>query len=367
MIKVCHITSAHGEEDVRIFHKECVSLAKNGYEVYLVQRGESYEKNGVKLAGFGEVPSGRIKRILLASRIAYKKALEIDADIYHFHDPDLLPYGEKLAKMGKHVIFDCHESTLESIEEKTWIPAFLRPVVAFFFDLLQRRVCRRLDAVVIVSPNERCHFESFAKRIACVTNYPILKENDLQLPRENRVAFAGGISQQWDHHRVIEALEQLPDCRYWLCGGVDDGYLEQLQQLKGWAQTDYMGMIPHSQVAEGLARSRVGHSLLIPGKNTDGQVGTLGNTKIFEEMMAGLPVVCTNFDLWREFVERYHCGICVDPTNTQEIADAIRYLLEHPEEAQQMGENGRRAVREEFNWGVEEKKLFALYEDILNQ
>ena len=104
MIKVCHITSAHGEEDVRIFHKECVSLAKNGYEVYLVQRGESYEKNGVKLAGFGEVPSGRIKRILLASRIAHKKALEIDAHLYHSHDPDLLPYGEKPANIRKHLI-----------------------------------------------------------------------------------------------------------------------------------------------------------------------------------------------------------------------------------------------------------------------
>jgi len=43
----------------------------------------------------------------------------------------------------------------------------------------------------------------------------------------------------------------------------------------------------------------------------------------------------------------------------------IRYLLEHPEEMRRMGENGRRAVKEEFNWGVEEKKLFALYEEIL--
>ena len=81
--------------------------------------------------------------------------------------------------------------------------------------------------------------------------------------------------------------------------------------------------------------------------------------------MAGLPIICTNFILWREFVERCHCGICVDPENEDEIADAIRYLLDHPDEARQMGENGRRAVKEEFNWGVEEKKLLALYEDVL--
>lgn len=93
----------------------------------------------------------------------------------------------------------------------------------------------------------------------------------------------------------------------------------------------------------------------------------MGNTKIFEEMMAGLPVVCTDFVLWQEFVDRWHCGICVDPEDPAAVTSAIQYLLTHPEEAKQMGENGRKAVKEEFNWGVEEKKLLALYEDILNK
>lgn len=91
----------------------------------------------------------------------------------------------------------------------------------------------------------------------------------------------------------------------------------------------------------------------------------MGNTKIFEEMLAGLPVVCTDFVLWREFVDRYHCGICVDPQDADAIASAVWYLLDHPEEARQMGENGRRAVKEEFNWNVEERKLLALYEEVL--
>ena len=82
--------------------------------------------------------------------------------------------------------------------------------------------------------------------------------------------------------------------------------------------------------------------------------------------MAGLPVICTNFVRWKGCVDRWHCGICVDPENVDEIAAAIRYLLDHPDEARQMGENGRRAVKEEFNWGVEEKKLLALYEKLLS-
>lgn len=114
-----------------------------------------------------------------------------------------------------------------------------------------------------------------------------------------------------------------------------------------------------------MSRCSVGLALLTPGRNTDWHNGTMGNTKIFEEMMAGLPVVCTDFVLWKEFVERYHCGICVDPENVDEIAGAIRYLLDHPDEARQMGENGRRAIKEEFNWTVEEKSLFSLYINLL--
>ena len=107
-------------------------------------------------------------------------------------------------------------------------------------------------------------------------------------------------------------------------------------------------------------------ALLQPGRNTDWHKGTIGNTKIFEEMMAQLPVICTDFDLWRGFVDTYQCGICVDPSNADQVAEAIRYLLDNPDEAKRMGENGRCAIREEFNWGVEEQKLLALYQEIVN-
>ena len=96
MIKVCHMTSAHGPEDVRIFHKECVSLAKAGYDVYLVERGDSYEKNGVHIVGVGQPSGGRLSRMTSFAKKVYQAALALDADIYHFHDPELLPYGLKL-------------------------------------------------------------------------------------------------------------------------------------------------------------------------------------------------------------------------------------------------------------------------------
>lgn len=366
MMKVCHMTSAHPPEDVRIFHKECVSLAKEGYDVYLVEQGDSYEKNDVHLVGVGEPSGGRLSRMTSFAKKVYETALAIDADIYHLHDPELLPYGMKLKRKGKKVIFDSHEHTAEAILEKTWLPAPVRSSIHWLYSGYQSSVCRRLDAVVSVTPHLVDYFRAINPRIVQVSNFPKFTE-DVDMPSiaAHRVVFAGGISPQWNHLRIIQALEQLPDCRFCLCGSVDDGYFETLKSLPAWQQVDFLGKIPHGQVAAELSHCSVGLALLTPGRNTDWQNGTMGNTKIFEEMVAGLPVVCTDFVLWREFVDRYHCGICVDPTNVNEIASAIRYLLDHPEEAKQMGENGRRAVAEEFNWSVEEKKLLALYEDIL--
>lgn len=368
MIKVCHMTSAHPAEDVRIFHKECVSLAKAGYEVYLVARGESYEKNGVHIVGIGTVTGGRLKRMTQVTKRVYEKALEVDADIYHFHDPELLPYGLKLKRRGKKVIFDSHEHTAESILEKTWIPTPVRSITYHGFSRLQARVCRKIDAVISVTPNIIEYFRKINPMIAQVANFPIYQENVKKPAFEaKRVVFAGGITPFWNHHTILRGLEQLPNCVYCLCGDGTRAYLQELQILPAWNQVEFKGRIPHQAVAQEMAQSTVGLALTSYCRNSDWKNGTMGNTKIFEEMMAGLPVVCTDFVLWREFVDRYHCGICVDPENPDEIASAIRYLLDHPEEARRMGENGRRAVKEEFNWGVEEKKLLALYEDILKE
>ena len=364
MTKVCHVTSVHPPEDVRIFQKECVSLARAGYDVTLVQQGGDYEKDGVHILGFGDIAPNRFQRMLMTAWRAYRRALEADADVYHLHDPELLPYGLKLKKKGKKVIFDRHENTLESILQKEWIPAPLRKMVYHWFKAHQEGVCRQLNAVISVTPNIVEYFRSINSRTVQVANFPILPAKMPPLPEQSdrTLVFAGGISRQWNHHTIIRALEKLPDCEYLLCGIADTPYLQELQALPAWERVRYLGRVPHGEVAALLAQSTVGMAVVSYSRNSDWKNGTMGNTKIFEEMLAGLPVICTNFVLWQEFVDRYHCGICIDPENPGEIASAVQYLLDHPEEARQMGENGRRAIKEEFNWGVEEKKLLALYD-----
>lgn len=366
-MKVCHMTSAHDPEDIRIFHKECVSLAKNGYDVYLVERGDSYEKNGVHIVGVGTIPDSRLRRMTQGAKRVYETALALDCDIYHFHDPELLPYGLMLKKKGKKVIFDSHENTVEQIMEKEWIPNVIRKPSYMLFHWYQKHVCRQLDAVISVTPHICDYFRTVNSRTCMITNYPNLQPLEPQSERiPGILCFAGGISKQWNHDKIIRAIEEIDGCSYILCGSNDEGYLEELKKLPGWEKVDYRGRLPHEEISGILKSCQIGLSVLSYSHNTSFHTGTMGNTKIFEEMMAGLPVICTDFDLWREFVERYECGICVNPGSIQEISDAIRYLIKHPEEAIRMGSNGRRAAEQEFNWGIEEQKLLQLYNELMD-
>ena len=87
-------------------------------------------------------------------------------------------------------------------------------------------------------------------------------------------------------------------------------------------------------------------------------------TKFFEYMMSGIPIVCSNFPVWRQLVEGNECGRCVNPENPEEIAATVEWLFEHPQEALNMGLRGQRAVRKRYSWEQEASKLIDLYNDL---
>lgn len=365
-MKVCHMTSAHMPEGTRIFHKECMSLAAMGYEVYLIEKGNTYEKNGVHIVGIGNIGKSRYERFTKATKLIYREAIRIDADLYHFHDPELMLCAMQLKKKGKKVIFDSHEDTAHAITGKKWIPRMLRPFVYKAYSFYQGMICRRIDAIVTVTPHLVDYFKKYNHEVVQIANYPNFTEKYIQPKFETKqVVFAGGINKQWNHKVIMEAVKTIEGCRYLLCGWGSDEYLEELKADCCWKFVDFKGKIPFKEVAEELSNAFAGMALLEPSANTNGMQGTMGNTKIFEEMMAGLPVICTNFVLWKEFIDKYDCGFCVNPKSVKDICAAIRYLYENPDRAREMGLNGRRAIKQEFNWQNEKNKLAALYERIL--
>lgn len=369
MVKVCHMTSVHNSNDVRIFKKECTSLAKDGYDTYLVAPGENREENGVHVIGVGQSSGGRILRMTALSKKVYKTALAVDADIYHVHDPELLPYGVKLKRKGRQVVFDSHENTLEQIREKAWIPRYIRGAVSYVYKIYARRAFAEYDWLISVTPSICDSLRRCNKNVVQITNYPIINESATDKPKEKdrTLCFTGGVNADWCLKEVIQALDRLNDVSMTLCGPPDNDYLKSLELLPAWNKVNYRGRVTHSEAESVQSSAVIGMAVHVYSQNYCGKVGTLGSTKLYEYMLSGIPVICTNFDLWRETIRKYQCGICVEPNDITAIAEAIRYLLENPDIAAQMGKNGAYAVMEEYNWGTQESVLFDLYDTICRE
>ncbi len=360
--KICHLTSAHTRYDIRIFQKECVSLANHGFDVSLIVADGFPDEvsKGVKIYG---VPKGtsKMNRFLKASKNVYKRAIAIDADIYHFHDAELLPYGNKLRRRGKQVIFDSHEDLPRQILGKPYLPKYSRKFLASILEWYEDYCCQKYNAIITATPfiNER-----FLRINPCsvnVNNYPFLNEFKAEVsavPRNgNNVCYIGGISRIRGLIQVIEAIEKT-EAVLQLAGGIAPSYFEEeLKNTAGWEKVNYHGNVSREKVKEILNGSVAGVVTFLSYPN---HINAQPN-KLFEYMSSGIPVIASHYPLWKGIIEKYDSGICVDPENSTEIADAITYLVNNPSIAITKGVNGRIAIEEVFNWEQEEKKLVNLY------
>lgn len=371
--KVCHFTSVHPIDDVRIFHKECCSLAANGFDVTLIACGDEEfveVKSGVTCISLHVPIENRIQRFMKRSSAVYKKALEVDADIYHFHDPELLPIGLKLKRKGKKVIFDSHEDIPSDIKNKSYINPFLRRILFILYKIVEPSIIRKFDVVVSVTPHIIDKLKKINSNTIQVTNYPIVTNTDIAEIKTEKfqaptIFFAGGVNSLWMHENIIKALELINfEIKYLVAGPASNEYLLKLKELKSWEKVEYLGMIPYSQVEHYYSKSHIGIALPDYTEAGGGKMGTLGNTKIFEIMRAGLPIICTDFILWKKIVDENKCGTCVDPSNIAAISQAIVKLVTNKEESNLMGHYGKMAVSEQYNWRTQEAILIDTYKNI---
>ncbi len=370
--KVCHMTSVHNRSDGRIFFKMSKALHNAGYNLSVIVadgRGDD-DSLGFRIKDVG-IENGRINRILKSAKKVYKEALAQNCDIYHFHDPELIPFGLKLKKKGKKVIFDSHEDFPRHVLEKEWIPKIIRKSLSYIADKYINYVVKKFDATITVSPHIVDHLKKYSNHVFTITNYPIIDENQNHfsfnhyIKRSNRLCYSGTIYPNSQQKYILKALENVKDINYTLVGTIDESLFEALSILPAWEKTKFIKRVPKSELLEIYAQVTIGIVVFDYSPNVGYKKGTLGNNKIFEYMLAGLPIICTDFELWKEIIDKYKCGICVNPTNVNEIEDAINYLTNNKEEAYKMGQNGKEAVLKEFNWNTQEKELLKIYKKLL--
>ncbi len=365
--KICHLTSAHPDGDIRIFHKSCVTLAKAGFETYcVVPNAETRVEQGVEIVSFNTGNSSRLKRFRKTIQQVLQRAIEINASVYHLHDPELLLIAKKLKKAtGAKIIFDSHEDVPKQIMDKIWIPKPFRAIVSKFYATFERRACKHVDAIISVTPIICNRFSGFHPVVELVANYPDLSEFQLhdnqnaeKIPRS--LCYIGGFSKTRGIVELVKTME-LIDAELHLAGWFESSELEEeVKKLEGWKKVNYYGKISRSEVQNLLAQCQIGAVTLLPTASYKEAYPI----KMFEYMAAGIPVLASDFPLWRTLVEKYNCAEFVDPCKPELIAQKLENLFSKCD-LKQMGKNGRLAIQNEINWEHEGKKLIALYNRLI--
>jgi glycosyltransferase involved in cell wall biosynthesis len=366
--KVVHLTSVHSALDPRIFHKECKSLARAGFEVTVVgPYVNDMVSEEVRIKAIPQVQS-RIGRMTRTVWRVYREALKQQADIYHFHDPELILVGLLLRAGGKAVIYDIHEDVPKDVMSKEYLPPWSRRLISVLAAKLETSCSGYFSALVIVTPSIANRFTKINKHIAIVCNYPYDKE--IVVPegtsswsvRRDSVVYIGNISCQRGIGEMITAIgllpENLPATLELVGNRVIDGVAPgELEAQPGWKRVRHYGIMDQPSTFRILHEVRAGLVLFQPVPN---HIEAMPQ-KMFEYMGAGIPVIASDFPLWRHILGDTGCGIFVDPTNPNAIAKAIEYVLTHPEEAEEMGKRGRAAVIERYNWDTQAQELVKLY------
>jgi glycosyltransferase involved in cell wall biosynthesis len=365
-MRIVHLSSAHTRDDTRIFVKQCRSLASRGYDVILVvadDKGDDY-KDGVRIVDVGRLP-GRINRMLKTTQRVFNKAVDLDAVVYHLHDPELMPFGLKLKRERKKVVFDSHEDLPKQLLGKPYLGRFSQRVLPMVAGAYERYACRKFDGIVAATPFIREKFMAINRHTVDVNNFPLIGELEAPVSwseKRNEVCYLGGLSAIRGVREIVRACESLTGpARLHLAGSFSEaGLREEVVRYPGWSRVNELGYLDRAGVREVLMRSMAGLVTLHPTVNYREALPV----KMFEYMAAGIPVIASDIPLWRNIIDSSDCGVCVDPFDPKAIAAAIDNLLCDPERAQRMGENGRRAVLSKYNWSIEEKKLCEFYAEL---
>ncbi|WP_168187216.1 glycosyltransferase [Salinibacterium sp. UTAS2018] len=363
---VVHVSSAHPWTDNRIHYRECVSLQKTGYDVHLIAIESAVEapKTAVHVVALPRLP--RLKRVVFGSVRAVRHGLKTRASIFHLHDPELVWAVPLLRLLGKKVIFDAHEDLPIQVLSKEYLAPWSRTLMkaaayaAVGLMKMSNHVIAATETIAGRFPEDR---------VSVVHNYPPLRAVESAATpvaeREKLLVYVGAMGATRGAAQMVDTLNSpsFPaDWRLELAGSMAPALADELGAAPGWSRVNFHGPVPPDEARNIILSARVGLVVLQGSRAYRESLPT----KMFEYFAAGVPVIASDFPLWRSIIERYECGLLVNENSPVEIADAVAAYAANPVLLEQHSRNARKAATDVFNWTQEVPTLEAVYQRVLS-
>ena len=321
----------------------------------------------INIIDIGSPPAGRLARMVLGIWRMSRAVFALKPEIVHFHDPELIPLGFVFKICGFKVVYDVHEDVPRDILTKFWLPSVIRRPISWTMSAIEWLAGWSFHAIVPAEPHIAARFP--VQKTVLVQNYPILNELTESEPpdykqRPPHFVYIGAISSTRSIREMVESLKYTgnKDIKLQLAGRFgSSGLKQEIEALTSWKQVEFSGWVNRRQAAKILNNVRAGLVVLSPTP----RLLTVYSTKMFEYMSVSLPVIASDFTICRQIIDNLGCGLLVDPSDPRAIANAMRWILNNPEEAEMMGQRGRKAVEEIYNWEHEGDKLINLYKKLL--
>jgi glycosyltransferase involved in cell wall biosynthesis len=367
---ICIITSIHPDYDGRVY-KHCLSARRMGCRTVLISPwkprdlGDGIEhRTFARSAGLG----GRLK----IYRDVWRLMKQTPADIYHFHDLDLLPTMVAWRfRSGRPVVYDVHENYPDEMRTRHWIPAALREPLSATVKYTELVGASLLRNIVIVVENQRRTVGKRWLNTAMVRNFaPRSMHEGAAMDHDRRPNAVIMTASAYVANGVLlfldvaeRVLQRRQDVTFYLADRFrSDTALRQraIERLGRPPLAGHVQMLPNVLPLEIMAHVNKGTIGAAFDLRVPERVKALP-MKLFEYMAGELPIVATDLPHSRQFIEDARCGLLGRPEDPQSLADAIFYLLEHPREAREMGRRGARAFLERFNWESQDALLADFY------
>lgn len=364
-----HLTTAHTPTDTRIFDKEATSLAEAGFEVGILAHDTPDEdRNGVRFFDLGSAET-RAERWQNIPQVA-RTARCLDASIYHFHDPELIPVGLYLsATTDAAVVYDVHEDFGHIVTTREWIPKSASVPLSYLIPKIEGNTAEQFDAIVTVSDWIAAPFRDRGIPVTVAHNFPRTESlqpatDPIERTRTHVLCYVGGLQKLRGIYRMLELLETLlernVDIELWALGAwsPDEDHAQVtrvIQQKNLESHVRFPGYLPYEGMFQYLHSADVGLALLDVEHYEKGVP-----TKFFEYLYAGLPVVTTPVDAVGKFMPEQYCHV-VPQGDTKATADAVERALERDYDTKAM----QSLVETEYSWEAESERLIDLYTELI--